>query len=156
MIYLTGFIISALIFGVFMAGAVFISNDPLDLEFNSASLRSILILAGAILTLLALGATAVGGYLYQHNVVLITSDKLAQVLYKNIFDRKISQLSIGDIQDVTVSQKGLFARMFNYGTLVVETAGEQQNYTFTFTPKPYKASKALVNAHEENLKLHGN
>ena len=88
--------------------------------------------------------------------MLVTSDKIAQVLYRTIFDRKISQLSIGDVQDVTVTQRGVLARMFNYGTIVIETAGEQQNYTFTFVPDPYMCGKAIVGAHEENLKQYGN
>lgn len=93
---------------------------------------------------------------YKSNVVLVTNEKLAQVLYKNLFHRRISKLSIGDVQDVTVIQKGVFAHLFNYGTLIVETAGEQQNYTFAFAPNPYESSKAIVMAHEDNLKRHGN
>ncbi|MCA9344118.1 PH domain-containing protein, partial [Candidatus Saccharibacteria bacterium] len=72
------------------------------------------------------------------------------------FNRKISQLSIGDVQDVTVTQKGVLAHLFNYGTLVIETAGEQQNYLFTYIPDPYKHSKLIVGAHEKNLVQYGN
>lgn len=155
-IYLTGFFVAGLVFAAFVLGSLFLEGDPLELGFDAGGFQPAIVTIGVILTFLALAATAIGAYLYQSNVVLVTSEKLAQVLYRNIFDRKISQLSIGDVQDVTVNQKGIFARIFDYGTLVVETAGEQQNYTFTFTPKPYESSKAIVNAHEENLKLHGN
>jgi len=74
------------------------------------------------------------------------------MLYKTIFDRKISQLGIGDVQDVTVTQKGIFARIFNYGTLVIETAGEQVNYIFTYTPRPYETAKQIVGSHENIVK----
>ena len=88
--------------------------------------------------------------------MIVTSEKLAQLLNPSLFNRKISQLSIGDVQDVSVHQNGIFPHIFDYGTVVIETAGEQQNYTFTFAPEPYKCAQAMVNAHEENLKLYGN
>lgn len=155
-IYVTGFFVSAVIFIALVFGSVALKDDSLGLGAQSGALQTGMIILGAILTLLALGATAVGAYLYESNVVIVTSEKIAQVLYRNIFDRKISQLSVGDVQDVTVSQKGLFARLFNYGTLVIETAGEQSNYTFTFTPNPYQAAKIIVGSHEQNLKQYGN
>lgn len=156
-VYFTGFFITGIIFLALIVGAAFVGQDPLSTGSpNSSSIRSIMIGTGIILASFAIIATFIAAYLYINNVVVVTSDKIAQVLYRTIFDRKISQLSIGDIQDVTVSQKGIFARIFDYGTLVIETAGEQQNYTFTYTPDPYEASKAIVGAHEENLKKYGN
>lgn len=107
------------------------------------------IVGSAVMTLIA-------AYLYISNVIFITSEKIAQVLYLSLFNRKISQLSIGDVQDVTVSQKGILAHIFNYGTLTIETAGEQSNYTFNFVPDPYNKSKLIVGSHEANLKEYGN
>lgn len=123
---------------------------------NAGSVRSLLVigcLLGAIGTVIT---TAIAAFLYVSNVIFVTSEKIAQVLYLSLFNRKISQLSIGDVQDVTVSQKGILAHIFNYGTLVIETAGEQQNYSFTYVPDPYQVSKMIVGAHEINLAKHGN
>jgi hypothetical protein len=55
-----------------------------------------------------------------------------------------------------VTQDGIFPRIFNYGTVVIETAGEQNNYIFTYTPFPYQVSKDIVGAHERNLQRYGN
>lgn len=155
-IYASGTIIALLMFVIFVVGGVSAGENFLDLGIDISGYRAVLILIGLVLAILAIGVTAIAGYLYKNNVMLVTSDKIAQVLYRTLFDRKISQLSIGDVQDVTVTQKGVLARMFNYGTVVIETAGEQQNYTFTFVPDPYMCSKAIVGAHEENLKSYGN
>ncbi len=113
-------------------------------------------LLGFIVSVLTVGVTMIYAQLYRSNVVYVTNEKIAQVLYMTLFNRKISQLNIGDVQDVTVSQKGVFAHVFSYGTLVIETAGEQQNYTFSFVPNPYGVSKVIIVAHEANLKLYGN
>lgn len=153
-IYFSGFFVAAVLLIVLIAAGSFLTDDIAGA--NAAQARSALALVGIVAAGIVVLVSLIGGYIYRSNVILVTSEKLAQVLYSNIIDRKISQLSIGDVQDVTVSQKGLFARLFNYGTLVIETAGEQQNYTFTYAPSPYQCSKAIVNAHEENLKLYGN
>ncbi len=155
-IYFSGAAISAIIFTFLVLGPILFTRDFLGLGIELGALRPIIIGIGFLLTVGGLVGTAIGAYLYQANVVLVTSEKIAQLLYTSLFDRKISQLSIGDVQDVSVQQKGIFARLFNYGTLVVETAGEQNNYVFTYTPKPYETSKSIVNSHEENLKAYGN
>lgn len=156
MIYFTGAAITVTIFSLFVLGALVFDSNFLGLGIELGPIRPIMIGVGFLLTVGALVGTAIGAYLYQANVVLITSEKIAQLLYKTIFDRTISQLSIGDVQDVSVAQKGIFARIFNYGTLVIETAGEQNNYIFTFTPSPYETGKAIVGSHEDNLKKYGN
>lgn len=155
-IYFSGAAISAIIFTFLVLGPILFTQDFLGLGIDLGVVRPIMIGIGFLLTVGGLVGTSIGAYLYQANIVLVTSEKIAQLLYANLFDRKISQLSIGDVQDVSVRQKGIFARLFDYGTLVVETAGEQNNYIFTYTPKPYETSKAIVNSHEENLKAFGN
>lgn len=155
-IYFTGALVAAVIFAFLILGPTVYSSNFLGLGIELGSLRSVIIVTGFLLVVLALVATLIGAYLYTSNVVIVTSEKIAQLLHATIFDRKISQLSIGDVQDVTVKQKGLLAHLFNYGTLVIETAGEQQNYTFTYTPTPYEAAKAIVGSHERDVEKHGN
>lgn len=131
-------------------GAGLISGDSLD------GLRPLFVMLAFFVILGTAIATFIGAFLYRSNVIFVTTDKIAQVLYVSLFNRKISQLSIGDVQDVTVTQKGILAHIFNYGTLVIETAGEQANYTFSFVPDPYVVSQAIVGAHETNLQEFGN
>lgn len=158
LIYIAGIAVT-LVLAVVMVGLMLLVREnttSVAVTGSGDAFRSLIFLGGGLLILLSLTFTFIGAYLYESNVVIVTSDKLTQILYRTIFDRKVSQLSIGDVQDITVNQKGIFAHLFNYGTLVVETAGEQQNYTFTFVPNPYDASKAIVQAHEINLKQYGN
>lgn len=136
-----------------------IANMNLDEFFGAGAGGTIRNAAVVICLLGAVGAvimTLIAAYLYVSNVIYVTNEKIAQVLYMSLFNRKISQLSIGDVQDVTVTQKGLLAHVFNYGELVIETAGEQQNYSFSYVPDPYQNARLIVGAHEENLVEHGN
>lgn len=153
-IYLTGCFITlavSLVLGFVGFSGVFEGS-----AVSSSNLQSVIVLVGFVFVIFIIIAMIIQAMMYSNNVIFVTTEKIAQVLYINLFNRKISQLSIGDVQDVTVTQKGVLAHMFNYGTLVIETAGEQQNYTFTFIPEPYKYSKIIVGAHERNLVKYGN
>jgi hypothetical protein len=153
---LTGFFITLVVAVVPVFLAFNTSNAGVADGEAGRGIGALLVLLGMILGIMALAGTFIAAVLYKNNVIYITNEKLAQLRYLSLFNRKISQLSIGDVQDVSVQQKGIFAHWFNYGTLIVETSGEQQNYTFTYVPKPYEVSRAIVSAHEENLKLYGN
>lgn len=151
-IMLTGIVIALILF---IGVAIIAASGFLEtVGFNGAN--SIVVFIGFLLSIFVIVATAINAHLYRNNVVFVTNEKIAQVLFITLFNRKISQLSIGDVQDVTVQQNGFLPNTLGYGTLVVETAGEQQNYTFSFVPKPYETSKIIINAHETNLKQYGN
>ncbi len=152
-------LIGGLVTALSLLTAVFVSSVNLDSFFNTTGpndFRIAAAIAAIMVALLGVLGTYVGMFLYRSNVIYVTSEKIAQVLYTSLFNRKISQLSIGDVQDVTVTQKGIPAHIFNYGVLVIETAGEQQNYTFTYVPDPYVVSKSIVGSHEQNLTQYGN
>ncbi len=153
-IYFTGFSIATIIFIFFAVMPSFLNSDALDINLSSYSY--VFAFLGLLLVLMSAVATFIGSYLYKNDVIIVTNEKIAQVLYKTIFNRKISQLSIGDVQDVTVYQEGVFPRLFKYGTIVIETAGEQANYKFTYVPDPYRRAKNIVGSHEKNLTQFGN
>jgi len=152
-VYLSGlFIALGVIFGSSIFGA-WLNVQP---ESSGQNLGIYISIIGLVIGVVVAIFTFVSGYVYSNSVILVTSDKIAQILYKNLVDRKISQLSLGDLQDVTVDQSGLPARLFKYGTLVIETAGEQNNFTFNFTPYPYRCAEEIVGAREKSIKKYGN
>lgn len=113
------------------------------------------IIAVTLVFLIVLGA-ALAAYVYEGNYIVITDQKLVFVNQKNIFARRISQLSIGDVQDVTVDQLTLLSRIFHYGTINIETAGEQAHFVVPYAKDPHTAGKSIVEAHEKNLHKYGN
>jgi uncharacterized membrane protein YdbT with pleckstrin-like domain len=147
-----GIAIVTLFIGVF-AGDWLEAQNNFESSLPVGIVVSILAIA---LTFFILIATYIAGFIYQNNIIIVTTDKVAQILYKNLVDRKISQLSLGDLQDVTVEQRGLLARIFKFGTLIIETAGEQDNYNFSYAPFPYDCAKEIVTAREASIEAFGN
>lgn len=158
MTYIIGTFATTVVFGllVLLPLSYDFSTVGVEAGFSGESMRAILIAVGLFMTLFSVIITAVAAFIYSQNVLIVTSEKIAQQLYLSLFSKKISQLSIADVQDSTVTQNGIFPHLFNYGTVIIETAGEQRNYNFTFAPSPYDVSKALTGAHEADVAKHGN
>ena len=157
-IYVGGTFVTMMLVAIAIVTAALLNSGqlPQSAGFSNGAAGALIMTLCIFLAVLSVIATVIAAYLFRSNVILVTSDKLAQMLNPSLFNRKISQLNIRDIQDVTVSQRGLLPHLFHYGTLVVETAGEQQNYTFSLIPEPYIAAKTIIGAHEKNIEKFGN
>lgn len=122
----------------------------------STSLRNIMLILGLILSILGIIMTGIIGMLYVRDVIFITDQKIAEVVYVSLFNRRTIQLNIGKVEDVAVAQVGVFPRIFKYGSLLIETAGETKNPEFPYVPDPYTVSQVIIQAHEEYVEKYGN
>lgn len=134
---------SVILTGIILFGIFKPTTEP------SASYASILVFIGGILAFMIMVATLINIYLYRLNRLIVTTEKVAQIHYRTIIDRKVVQLSIERIQDVTVSQVGILPRIFKYGTLIIETAGEKEDCVFSFAPEPYQLAREIMDVHEK-------
>ncbi len=84
--------------------------------------------------------------IYRGNQLIVSDKNVTQVLQIGLFNRKISELSMANIEDVTAQQQGIFPTLLNYGELRIETAGEQNNFTFIYCPNPNAYAKAILDS----------
>lgn len=89
---------------------------------------------------------------YWGNTWTVTSDSVTQITQTSLMNRRSSQLGLEILEDVTVEQKGIFAHLFNYGQIRLETAGEYDKYVFAYCPNPNFYAREILAAHEA-LKL---
>jgi hypothetical protein len=125
-----------------LAPSVFSSSSRRQL-FIAGSLVSIIV--GATCAAFALIATKV----YWGNTWTLTTDSLTQVDRISLFKRHSSQLSLESLEDVTAEQNGVLTRIFNYGLLKVETAGERSKFVFPFCPNPNYYAAQILSAREK-------
>ncbi len=155
-------VFSSFVLGTILIMLMAITERNQDTFQESFGVESTFNMSGVLGILVAVMLVAVfvgmflGIYVYKHNYVVLTDQKLVIVHSYGIIRRKVSQLSIGDIQDVSVNQKTVLSRIFRYGTIMIETAGEQANLQMNMISDPFDAVKAIAGEHEKNLKLHGN
>jgi uncharacterized membrane protein YdbT with pleckstrin-like domain len=102
-----------------------------------------------VIAVFVVGFTYIASIIYWGNRWIVTSDSITQVLQTGLFQKQSSQLSLGNLEDVTVEQNGVLPRIFNYGTLKAETAGERSKFIFLFTPNPTQEAQKILAAREE-------
>lgn len=86
---------------------------------------------------------------YWGNSWILTSDSITQITQYSLFRTQSAQLSLGNLEDVTVEQNGMLPHMFNYGLLRVETAGERSKFVFPYCPNPNYYAQQVLEAREE-------
>ena len=80
--------------------------------------------------------------------MIVTDRSLIQVLQKGLFNRKVSRLSMANVEDVSAEKKGIFAMIFNFGTLNIQTAGEIDNFIFPLCPDPDEYAGLVLDARQ--------
>ena len=104
-----------------------------------------IVLVGMILILL------VSTIVYWQNQWIVTTDSVTQITQNGLFGRQVSQLSLENLEDVTVHQDGILPHMFNYGTLQLESAGERSKFVFLYCPNPNQCAREILDTHEKFL-----
>jgi len=101
--------------------------------------------------IMAFFVIGIASFIYKQNRLIVTDRNITQVLQFGLFSRKVSQLNIANIEDVTSVQRGFLPTMMNYGTLKIETAGEQSNFNFTYCPNSNYCASVILDAREKML-----
>lgn len=91
------------------------------------------------------------------NVYIITDERVIDVDFHSVIYHNISSAKIENIQDITTNTTGPLAAIFNYGTILIQTAGEKNEFEFDHVPQPSKVTKLLneLILEEEREKIEG-
>ena len=81
---------------------------------------------------------------YYLDVWYITNQRIVDVEQHTLFSREVTTFHYDRIQDVTVEVAGIVATFLKYGTLHIQTAGDDRDIKLTLATKPYEA-KELIN-----------
>ena len=83
-------------------------------------------------------------FLYWYfNVYIVTNERVVDIDWYSIIYKKVSATQISKIQDVHASQGGVFAGIFDYGDVEIQTAGTEINFEFTAVPHPQLVAKKI-------------
>ncbi|KKR86422.1 MAG: putative membrane protein [Candidatus Curtissbacteria bacterium GW2011_GWA1_41_11] len=70
------------------------------------------------------------------NIYIVTNERIVDIDFYYLLFKRFSQAELEKIQDISYSTGGVFATVFNYGEVMVETAGEAPNLEFVAVPRP--------------------
>lgn len=88
------------------------------------------------------------------DIWIITNDRLIDIRQEALFARTIAELDLYKIQDMASEVKGIFATIFNYGNVFIQTAGEQERFELLNIHDPHNLRKKIADLSEEDRKYH--
>jgi len=136
-------------FGFVVAIAIAaIAIAPQFVPGMTSQAQAMLALGAVILCAMVGLFTYISTIVYKGNRWIITSDSLTQIAQISLFRKQTSQLSLANLEDVTIEQDGILQSMFGFGRLRAESAGERSKFVFDFCPNPQEYAKLIIGAHE--------
>lgn len=155
------FIILALIPSLLPALTSFLSGMNADLPFLdylSAGNPWTRFVIGMYWLFLWIGAFGIFTDFYLDHWV-ITSHRIMSIDQEGFFDRRVASLHLNRVQDVLTDIHGLLGELFGYGTLSVESAGDDQSRFRIYGIKNARHIRDLimkeVTDRQENLTKYG-
>ena len=146
-----GLVVIYLITMIGLIGAFILISILLPYDIKNSQSSYSLFSGGVIIAIILIGLLLLAiTYVYKSTKLVVTNKGIQQVLQRALLQHKVMRFSLADIEDVTIGQKGVFAMMFNYCTLNIQTAGELPNPTFSNCPDPNKVAEIILQA-KDNL-----
>lgn len=85
---------------------------------------------------------------------IVTDHRILDIHQLGLFKRDISELRLSKIQDVTVKTEGLLPTFFNYGTVIIQTAGVIPEFKFEQVPHPQQVKDRILQLYDQFIKQH--
>lgn len=83
------------------------------------------------------------------NLYIITDERVVDIDFLNLLNKRFSDAKINMIQDVTSQVSGLSQTILNYGNILIQTAAEQNQFVFEKVPNPDIVTKILQQLRQE-------
>jgi hypothetical protein len=88
------------------------------------------------------------------DLLIITNDRLIDINQDNLFSRRISEMDLHQVEDVTSEVRGFFPSLFNYGTLTIQNASAVVKFIVPSVKNPSKLRDMILTLADEDRKYH--
>jgi membrane protein YdbS with pleckstrin-like domain len=103
-----------------------------------------------VLWYLFISAYALMNFLnWYFNVYIVTDERVVDIDFYGLNYRDIAIAKIGNIEDVNMMQPGSLSAIFDYGDVMIQTAGETQEFDFLKVPHPAKVVEVIYQLMEK-------
>lgn len=77
------------------------------------------------------------------NIYIVTNQRVVDIDFIHLLYKEFSEARLEKVQDLSYKTGGIFAAFFNYGNVVIQTAGEFPNFDFDSVPQPENVVKTI-------------
>ncbi len=107
-----------------------------------------------VANLVLIGILAATFHNYYLSIQIVTTERLVDVDQTGILRREVNEVFWTEVQNINYKQNGLLATIFDYGDVIIETAGAQtasktSGFVFENVPQPKKISDKLSHVYNE-------
>ncbi|MEK7582685.1 MAG: PH domain-containing protein [Patescibacteria group bacterium] len=92
--------------------------------------------------------------MYLLDTWIVTDHRIIDSEQQGFFRRTVSELNLLKIQDITVRIRGPIPTFFDFGELIIQTAGTQERFHFKQIPNPRAVKDTIMEMHNEYMKIH--
>lgn len=78
-----------------------------------------------------------------YNVSLITTERILDIDFSSIVFENVAATKLSLVEDVSYEQVGVLRSFFDYGDVLVQTAGTQNEFDFLAVPHPERVIKII-------------
>ena len=89
---------------------------------------------------------------YHLDIWIVTDQRVISIEQQGLFNRVVSELNIGRVQDVTSEMKGKLQTFMHFGQVHIQTAGEEERFIFEQVPKPDEVARLILQVHDRVAK----
>lgn len=83
------------------------------------------------------------------DICIVTNQRIVDIDQQGFFHQKVSEASLGKIQDVVYEIKGFLQTIFNIGNVTIYTSGSEAGFTFENVLHPQSIHQAIRTIIEE-------
>ncbi len=80
-----------------------------------------------------------------YNISFITTKRVVDIDFSDLVYKNIAATKLSLVQDVSYSQVGVIRSLFDYGDVLVQTAGAIDNFDLLAVPQPEKVVQIIEN-----------
>ncbi len=124
-------------------------------DFASAEVLSVVGVVRSILLISAALGVFMVWTLFYLNVQIITNERIVDICQKSLLHHSTSELDLEKVQDVKAEVDGVLPSLFDFGSVQVQTAGEQPNFAFENIAHPHDVAKLVLKLYDEIPKHSG-
>lgn len=142
-IFILPFVFAIIVLGIVSIVGVYflgINAEKVAKYVPSALISLAGFLSMVVLVFLFLGVI----WIWRRNQIIVTDQHVVDIDQIGLFNRVVSTLRLEEIQDISASVKGPMQTIFQYGSIIVQTAGERENFVFDYVPHPYELEHFIL------------
>jgi uncharacterized membrane protein YdbT with pleckstrin-like domain len=89
--------------------------------------------------------------IWYYNAFMITNKRIIDFDQRGLFDKTVSVATYDKIQDISFKKKGVFSTLFNYGTIIIQTASSNANIEIRNILAPEKIQDVIMEIQRDSL-----